>query len=429
MYAVMDTSKGKIVFRLHYDKVPITVANFVSLAQGSHPLLDMDKEGIPFYDNLTFHKVIPDVMVQGGDPKGTGNGGPGFRFGRELQPDLRHDRPGTFSMLNEGAFSHGSQFFITLKATPRYDDKHTLFAEVVEGQSVVNELEEGDTIRKVSIERQGRDATAFDLTYHLKELEESARQAEREATESAQERPDRSRNPCKRADLPKRTGKTDPTRVPAENQPEDEKIALQYLLVSHTTAVPRMGNSPCNKSEARKIAEHLVDLAREEGADFAALVKRFSDSLDYRIPLLTRDTETSATLMPCFRLKPGQISDPIDTLKGFMVFKRVELELIEVRHILISYQGAHGSTQTRTREEARDLAEQVLRMAKKGEDFALLAREYSDSTSAKEGGRIGEIARGMAVPAFDHAAFSLEVGGVSDVTLSPSGYQIIKRIR
>ena len=161
MYAVMDTSKGKIVFRLHYDKVPITVANFVSLAQGSHPLLDMDKKGIPFYDNLTFHKVIPDVMVQGGDPKGTGNGGPGFRIGRELQPDLRHDRPGTFSMLNEGAFSHGSQFFITLKATPRYDDKHTLFAEVVEGQSVVNELEEGDTIRKVSIERQGKDATAL----------------------------------------------------------------------------------------------------------------------------------------------------------------------------------------------------------------------------------------------------------------------------
>jgi hypothetical protein len=299
----------------------------------------------------------------------------------------------------------------------------------VEGQSVVNELEEGDTIRRVSIERQGKNAAAFDLTYHLEELERSARHAETEAKQSAQERADRSGNLCKRAEMPKRTGKTDPARVPAENQLEDEKIALEYLLVSHNRAVPRMGNPTCDKQEATKIAEHLAGLAREEGSDFVELAKKFSDSLDYRIPLLIRDTETSETMLPCFRLKPGQITDPIDTPKGFMVFKRVELELIEIRHILISYEGAHGSTQTRTREEARDLAEQVLRKAKKGEDFADLAREYSDSTSAKEGGRIGEIARGMAVPAFDHAASSLKVDEISDVTLSPSGYQIIKRVK
>ena len=112
-----------------------------------------------------------------------------------------------------------------------------------------------------------------------------------------------------------------------------------------------------------------------------------------------------------------------------MVFKRVDLELVEVQHILISYRGAHGITQTRTQEEAKELAAQILRRAREGEDFADLAREYSDSTTAKEGGRIGEIARGMTVPAFDHAAFSLKVGGISDVTLSPSGYQIIRRIR
>ena len=331
-------------------------------------------------------------------------------------------------MLNEGAFSHGSQFFITLKATPRYDDKHTLFAELVEGQSVVNELEEGDTIQRVSIERQGKDAADFDLTYHLEELERSARHAEKEARRAAQEETDRAVTPCKRDELPKRTGNTDPARVPSENQAEDEKVALQYLLVSHTTAVPRMGNPTCDKSEARKIAEHLVDLARRREPTFPALAKRFSDSLDYRIPLLIRDTETAETMMPCFRLKPGQITDPIDTPKGFMVFKRIELELIEVRHILLSYQGAHGSTQTRSREEAKELAQEVLSKARKGEDFAGLAREYSDSTSAKDGGRIGEIARGMTVPAFDHAAFSLNVGGISNVTLSPTHNQIIKRI-
>jgi cyclophilin family peptidyl-prolyl cis-trans isomerase len=429
MYAVMDTSKGKIVFRLHYDKVPITVANFVSLAQGSHPLLGLGKKGIPFYDNLTFHKLIPGVMVQGGDPIGTGNGGPGFRIGREFRPDLRHDCPGTLSMLNEGAFAHGSQFFITLQKTPRFDDKHSIFGEVVEGKSVAEQLEEGDTIRSVSIVRHGRDAAAFDLAYHLEELAQSARHAETEPRRSAQEETDRSGIPCKKVELPERTGNTDPARVPADDQPESEKVALQYLLVSHTSAVPRIGNPTCDKSEARKIAEHLAGLAREEGVDFQVLARRFSDSLDYRIPLLIRDTETSETMMPCFRLKPGQITDPIDTPKGLMVFKRIELELIEVRHILISYQGAHGSTQSRTREEAKELAEEVLRKAKKGEDFADLAREYSDSTSAKDGGRIGQIARGMTVPAFDHAAYTLKVGGISNVTLSPNGYQIIKRIR
>jgi parvulin-like peptidyl-prolyl isomerase len=123
------------------------------------------------------------------------------------------------------------------------------------------------------------------------------------------------------------------------------------------------------------------------------------------------------------------VSNPIDTSTGFMVFRRVPLELIQVRHILVSYQGAYGSTQTRTQEEARELAEQIVRKARKGEDFAKLAQEYSDSTSAKDGGLIGEIARGTTAPAFDHAAFGLEVNEISNVTLSPGGYQIIKRIR
>ncbi len=428
IYAEMDTSKGKILFRLRYDKVPLAVANFVALAEGSNELANDEGQGLSFYNGLTFHKIIPGVMVQGGDPKGTGNGGPGFRFHREVRPDLRHDRPGVLSMLNQGPFSHGSQFFITLKPTPRYDDKHTIFGEVVEGQSVVEQLEEGDTIRSVSITRQGKDAAAFNLADHLQALGTSARRAETEARRSAQEETDRPGSPCKRAELPKRTGNTDPARVPAENQSEDEKVALEYLLVSHTTALPRMGNPTCEKPEAREFAEHLAGLAREEGADFTALAKRFSDSVDYRIPLLIRDTETSETMLPCFRLKPGQITDPVDTPRGFMVFKRVQLELIEVRHILISYQGAHGSTQTRSQEEARELVEQILRRAREGEDFAGLARDYSDSTSAKEGGRIGEIARGMTVPAFDHAAFALKVHEISNVTLSPGGYQIIQRV-
>ncbi len=429
LYAEMETSKGKIVFRLYYDKVPITVANFVALAEGSNELAKENLRGIPFYDGQTFHKVIPGVMVLGGDPKGTGNGGPGYRFGRELRPDLRHDHPGTLSMLNDGAFSHGSRFFITLRATPRFDDKHTVFGDVVEGLSVVSRLEEGDKIRCVSILRQGKAADAFDLTDPLRELQQSAGRAEREARRSAREETDRSRSGAKQPELPRLTGKPDPARVPTEGQPANEKVALEVLLVSHRGAIPRPVRPSLEKPQARKVAEHLAALAREPGTDFVELARQFSDSSDYRIPLLTRDEGTADALLPCFRLKPGQVTGPIDTPKGFMIFRRVPLDLIEVRHILIAYKGAHGGKQTRTKEEAEKLAEVLLRRARSGEDFAELARENSDSDSADRGGRIGEIARGMTVPAFDHAAFQLKVGEISNVTLSPAGYQIIQRIK
>lgn len=429
IYAEMETSKGKVLFRLHYDKAPLTVANFVALAEGSNPLVTGDRKQNPFYEGLTFHKVIQGVMVQAGDPRGTGNGGPGFRFRREVGTDLKHDHPGIVSMLNDGTFSHGSQFFITLQEARRYDGNHTIFGEVVEGQSVVGRLEEGDTIQSVSILRQGEDAAAFDLALHLKELEQSARLAEAEAGKRARETPGRPREAAAWADSPKPTGKTDPARLPTDNQPEKEKVALEYLLVAHTGSVPSLGNPTRDKGEARERAERLVALAREEGADFDVLARRFSDSFDRRIPLLVREGTAAKTLLPCLRLKPGQVSDPIDTPKGFIVCKDVPLDLIEVRHILISYQGAFKSRQTRTREEARELAETVLEKARMGEDFGELARTYSDSESGMEGGRIGEIARGMTVPAFDHAAFALEAGAISSVTPTPSGFQIIQRIR
>ena len=281
----------------------------------------------------------------------------------------------------------------------------------------------------VSIIRQGDDAAAFDVAYQLKKLTRSARQAEEESRRRKQEKADQSRRRGKEDDLPELTGKTDPARVPAANQPEEETVALEYLLVSHREAVPPIGSPPRDKGEARRIAGHLAALARQENADFADLATEYSDSPDYTIPLLLRDPKTATALLPCFRLRTGQVSDPIDTSKGFMVFRRIPLDLIEVRHILIAYEGAQGSTQTRTREEARELAERILSDARKGEDFARLAREYSDSTSAKDGGLIGEIARGTTVPAFDHAAFSLDVNEISNVTLSPAGYQIIKRIK
>ncbi len=429
MYGEMETSRGKILFRLFYEKTPLAVSNFMALAQGSNELVTTDRGKIPFYDGLTFHRVIPKTMVLAGDPKGTGSGGPGYRFKHEFRPDLRHDRAGILSMLNKGSFSHGSQFFITLRETPRFDDKHTIFGEVVQGQSVVHQLQEGDRIVSLAIIRQGQDAAAFDLSYHLKQLQQSARRAEAQARDLALKKTNKIQTPGKRKVLPKLTGKIDPARVPAENQPVNQKVALEYLLVSYKDALFNSSKPAHDKTQARNAARHLSQLAREEGADFSQLARSFSDSLEYEIPLQVRKEGVDQTLAPCFSLKIGQVTEPIDTLKGFMVFTRVALDLIEVRHILVSHKEAYESTHPRTREEARELAQDILDKANSGEDFAELARAYSDSDSARAGGLLGEIARGTTVPAFDQAAFSLGVNEISNITSSPAGFQIIKRIK
>ena len=138
VFAIMETSKGDIVLELHYKETPLTVTNFVGLAEGT---LDATK-GKPFYDGLKFHRVINDFMIQGGDPKGNGTGGPGYRFEDEIVDSLKHDGPGVLSMANAGAGTNGSQFFITHVETPWLDGKHTVFGEVVEGYDVVKMIEQ-----------------------------------------------------------------------------------------------------------------------------------------------------------------------------------------------------------------------------------------------------------------------------------------------
>lgn len=153
LYARITTNRGEIFLRLEAEKTPLTVANFVGLAEGT---LDASA-GKRFYDGLTFHRVIPDFMIQGGDPAGNGTGGPGYRFPDEIDPSLRHDGPGILSMANAGPDTNGSQFFITHKATPWLDGKHTVFGRVLEGQSVVDSIKQGDRIESVEIARRGSD--------------------------------------------------------------------------------------------------------------------------------------------------------------------------------------------------------------------------------------------------------------------------------
>lgn len=184
LYAKLNTSKGEITIKLEHEKTPGTVGNFVALAEGN---LENEAipQGKPYYNGLEFHRVIPDFMIQGGDPKGTGSGGPGYQFEDEIHPDLKHDRPGILSMANAGPGTNGSQFFITHVETPWLDGKHTVFGYVVDGQEVVNAIQQGDKIETVEIVREGESAKNFNAVESFRQF--NGAKAEREAAAKKQQ--------------------------------------------------------------------------------------------------------------------------------------------------------------------------------------------------------------------------------------------------
>lgn len=161
IYARINTEKGNIIIELTYDKTPVTVANFISLAEGTNKSVDKKFAGKKYYDGLNFHRVIKDFMIQGGDPNGNGSGNPGYLFDDEFVDELKHNRAGTLSMANRGPATNGSQFFITHKATPHLDGRHTVFGYVTEGQDVVNAIEQGDKINTITFEYVGKSAEKF----------------------------------------------------------------------------------------------------------------------------------------------------------------------------------------------------------------------------------------------------------------------------
>ncbi len=172
LYAKFNTTKGEILVALEYQKTPGTVGNFVALAEGNLEN-KVKPQGTPYYNGLKFHRVIPDFMVQGGCPQGSGSGNPGYQFDDEFHPDLKHDAPGVLSMANAGPGTNGSQFFITHVETSWLDNKHTVFGKVTEGQDIVDAIAQGDSIDSLEIIRVGSDAEAFNAVESFRTFEGS----------------------------------------------------------------------------------------------------------------------------------------------------------------------------------------------------------------------------------------------------------------
>ena len=187
IYAKFNTSKGEILVKLTHDKTPGTVGNFVALAEGK-----MDNtakaEGEPYYNGLKFHRVIPDFMVQGGCPQGTGTGDAGYKFDDEFHSELTHSGPGVLSMANSGPGTNGSQFFITHIATPWLDNKHTVFGHVAEGQEIVDAIAQGDSIESLEIVKVGEEAEKWDALKAFKTFKNSGetRLADEKAKQAAE---------------------------------------------------------------------------------------------------------------------------------------------------------------------------------------------------------------------------------------------------
>lgn len=240
IFAKIETTKGIITIKLAYEKAPITVANFISLAEGTNTNVEAKFKNKPFYNGIKFHRVINDFMIQGGDPTGTGTSGPGYKFKDEFDPTLKHNKPGILSMANSGPATNGSQFFITHVATPWLDNKHSIFGEVVSGMEVVNQIVQNDIIGSIVIVRNGAAAQAFDAPKVFDSYFEEIREAQRKeiALELAKKRKQDSITASKKAEYLSKYGKIVKKNLAAHKKLAKKKIktasGLEYVITKKT---------------------------------------------------------------------------------------------------------------------------------------------------------------------------------------------------
>jgi parvulin-like peptidyl-prolyl isomerase len=201
------------------------------------------------------------------------------------------------------------------------------------------------------------------------------------------------------------------------------------LLVAYRGAQTSKQNIYYDKSGAEEVAQKLTDLARRKGVNFSDLIDQFTDMPQQtKLPLISaKQPNLPEFLKSSLKLKEGQISDPVDSPFGYLIFRRVSLEVVAASHILITHEDAQRTTSKRDRKEARKLAEQILKELKSGKEFAELARQHSDGPSGPKGGELGRFTRGQMVPEFDQAGFNLKPDELSAVVETQFGYHIIKR--
>ena len=227
------------------------------------------------------------------------------------------------------------------------------------------------------------------------------------------------------------TAELDPAKVPDSGQTVADEASADMLVVAYRGVRTPKQNIYYDKSGAEEVAQKLTDLARRKGVNFSDLIDQFTDMPQQtKLPLISaKQPNFPEFLKPSLKLKEGQISDPVDSPFGYLIFRRVSMEVVTASHILITHEDAQRATNNRNRKEARKLAEQILKELKSGKDFAELARQHSDGPSGPKGGNLGRFARGQMVPEFDKAVFKLKQGTVSDIVETQFGYHIIKRMK
>lgn len=415
LYTVIETNRGDLLFELYYEKTPATVANFIGLATAQIGSVDPKTKKSSkkrFYDGLTVHRIVKDFLIQGGCPRGTGTGGPGYMFSDELVPELKHE-PGALSMARAKAVpdSNGSQFFITLKAAPWLNGRNSVFGKIVKGWETLKKINKTPVIKgterpaqkiimlKVSIHRVGVKAKAWKIS-------SVAEKAVPEVTDA----------------------QIDASRVWNPKAERLKKTRLQFILIKWKDL---NGVHPlCNYTEeqAKVIAQKIARAARVKGAKFVDLESKYSDAQTYgqTFPLSIEKAGFSDSLKGAFSLREGQVSDALKGPEGFMVFYCPKL--LGARHILIAHKDSEVGGSKRSKAEAKTLATELRKkIIDKKINWALASKQSDDKESHL--GDLGLFAESEMVDNFSAAVLKLKVGDISAIVETKFGFHIIQRTK